>query len=172
MDLRRLSATESAVETFVEALFLPYHRELAATVDSWSLAEDVDHVATEVPFLLDAMADDDTRIWVAVDGEDQTDPLAASDLAGFVKTGVDRAPPVFDRPDRLVIGDLYVREPYRGTGLAERLVERAVADADEADCPALALDVDVSNERATAFYERLGFAPIRERRTVPADALR
>ena len=87
------------------------------------------------------------------------------DLVAFVSTGVDACPVVFDRPDRLIVGDLYVSAAYRGTGLADRLMERAAVDARERDCEELRLDVDVDNERALGFYEKLGFEPYRERLT-------
>ena len=89
-----------------------------------------------------------------------TDPRL--DLVGILFTSVDACPDVFDRPDRLVIGELYVAEPYRGTGLADRLLERALVDAREQDCGQLRLDVDVDNERALAFYEKCGFEPYRK----------
>jgi len=99
------------------------------------------------------------------------DPLASTGghLVGFVATEVDRSPSVFDRPDRLVIGDLFVREGYRGTGLARDLVGRATERAREADCDELALDVHVDNDRAIAFYEKLGFEPRRHRMRVPVE---
>ena len=175
MELRRLPATEDAVRRYVERLWLPYHRDLEATVDAHALADDVDVVTEEVEFRLARLESDDYRAWVALDG---TDGDAAGDvdfadveaeLAGFVTTELDESPSVFDRPDRLVVGDIYVREPYRGTGLARRLVDRARERARSAGCSELALDVDVDNERALAFYEKLGFETTRRRMTVAVD---
>jgi len=87
------------------------------------------------------------------------------DLVAFVSTGVDACPVVFDRPDRLVVGDFFVSTAYRGTGLADRLIDRATLDARERDCEELRLDVDADNERATAFYEKHGFEPYRKQLT-------
>ena len=181
MDLHRLPAEDAAVRRYVEDLWLPYHRELEATVDAHALADDgdVDLVAEEVAFRLDRLESDDYRLWVAVDGVGSRDGDASDDvdlaregaLAGFVGTELEEAPSVFDRPDRLVVGDIYVREPYRGAGLARELIDRAAERARAADCPELALDVDADNERALAFYEKLGFEPHRHRMTVDADAL-
>jgi len=39
MELRRLPANEPAVRRYVEELWLPYHRDLEATVDRHVLAE-------------------------------------------------------------------------------------------------------------------------------------
>jgi len=183
--LRRLPAQEAPVRRFVRQLWLPYHRELEATVDDHELADDVDLVAEEVPFRLDRLDTDGYRLWVAVeeethdgDGTSESDgsgdshdaaPLASTDrdLLGFVATEIDRSPSVFDRPDRLVVGDIYVRDGYRGTGLGRDLVERAAERARETDCDELALDVDVDNDRAVAFYEKLGFEPSRHRMLAP-----
>lgn len=168
MELRPLFPEEGPVRRFVEDLWLPYHRELEATVGSHALAGDVDLVAEETAFRLGRLEEEGYRAWVAVDGEGGiTDERAT--LAGFVTTEPDRSPPVFDRPDRLVIGDIYVKEPYRGTGLARDLMGRAAERAREADCAELALDVDVDNDRAVAFYERLGFEPLRRRLTRPVE---
>lgn len=181
VDLHRLPAEETPVRQFVRRLWLPYHRELEATVDDHELA-DVDLVEKELRFRIDRLDADGYRLWIAADGgtdEASSDgapegtPFAstAGNLIGFISTEIDRSPSVFDRPDRLVIGDVYVREGYRGSGLARVLVARATARAREAGCDELALDVDVDNDRAVAFYEKLGFETRRHRMTVAVEDL-
>jgi ribosomal protein S18 acetylase RimI-like enzyme len=73
---------------------------------------------------------------------------------------------VFVLPERLahiwdgaVLNELYVREPHRGTGLADNLLDAALSVARGQDLPLdrLVLDVDPDNDRARAFYERWGF---------------
>lgn len=159
MHVRRLPATEATVRRYVEELWLPYNREFEAILDDFTLAEDVDVVAREVEFRLDRLKTGGYRAWVAVDGAHDAAGLAdgAGSLAGFVGTSLDESPSVFDRPDRLLLTDLYVREPYRGTGLARELVDHARRRARETGCAELTLNVDVGNERAIAFYEKLGF---------------
>ena len=76
-------------------------------------------------------------------------------------TDIDESPSVFARLDRLVIGDIYVLERYRGTGLARELVDRARTRARESGCTELKLKVDVDNDRALAFYENMGFETVR-----------
>ncbi|SDE94709.1 Acetyltransferase (GNAT) family protein [Halorubrum xinjiangense] len=185
MEIRRLPATEPAAERYARELWLPYHCDLAAAADGHALADrpDEELIAAEAAFRLDRLEETDNRTWVvAVDsgadpGEvdtailDPEDPAPVGvpdpdrDLVAFVSTSVDACPEVFDRPDRLVVGDVYVAESYRGTGLADRLMERAEVDAREQDCGELRLDVDVDNERAIAFYEKQGFEPYRKQLT-------
>lgn len=75
---------------------------------------------------------------------------------------------VFVLPERLsfvwdaaVVNELYVAPAWRGTAVAEDLLEAAVELGREQDLPLdrLLLDVDPDNERADAFYERHGFRP-------------
>jgi len=63
--------------------------------------------------------------------------------------------------DAAVLNEIYVREPLRGTGVADDLLDAAVETAERQDLPLdrLVLDVDPSNERAQAFYRRHGFEP-------------
>jgi ribosomal protein S18 acetylase RimI-like enzyme len=173
MHVQELPPEEGAVRRFVEDLWVPYHRDLEATVDGDALADDAALVAEELAFRLDRLEDEAYRAWVAVRDATADVDLAAGDghLAGFVTTEVDESPSVFDRPDRLVIGDLYVEAPARGTGLARDLVDRAVERARTAECRELALDVDADNGRALAFYEKLGFRAHRYRMTASLDDL-
>jgi GNAT superfamily N-acetyltransferase len=63
--------------------------------------------------------------------------------------------------DAAVLNELFVRPAHRGTGVADDLLEAAldVARGQELPLDRIVLDVDPSNERARAFYERFGFAP-------------
>ncbi|AFO56816.1 MULTISPECIES: N-acetyltransferase [unclassified Natrinema] len=134
----------------------------------------MDPVAAEVEFRLERLEMGDHRALIAIDGshEEEMDnrPLADGELAGFVATEIDESPPVFDRPDRVIITDIYVREPYRGTRLAHDLVDRATERAREATCTELALEVDIDNSRAIAFYEKRGFETDRRRMMRPVDS--
>ena len=178
MKLLRLPADEAAARRFSEELWLPYHRDLEATVADHALVGDDEEeiVDAEVEFRLGRLEEESYRLWVAVDGVEASDDavdLTAGDgeLVGFVATSVDEAPSVFDRPDRLVVGDIYVRESSRGSGLARDLMARAKRRAAETDCSELVLDVDVDNERALAFYEKMGFETLRRRMRVAVDEL-
>lgn len=61
--------------------------------------------------------------------------------------------------DGAVLNEIYVIESYRGTGVADELVQTGIDVASEQTLPLdrLLLDVDRENERAYTFYERHGF---------------
>jgi ribosomal protein S18 acetylase RimI-like enzyme len=63
--------------------------------------------------------------------------------------------------DAAVVNEVFVREAHRGTGMADDLMEAALAVARDQDLPLdrVVLDVDPDNERARAFYDRWGFEP-------------
>lgn len=159
MDLVELPAEEAAVRRFIEDLWLPYNRELEATVDQFALAADVDLITEELPFRLDRVDTEGYRTWIAVDGSTDAATLAdmGGEFAGFIAAEIDEAPSVFDRPDRLFICDIYVDESYRGTGLANELFDRLQVWARETGCEEFSLDPHADNDRAIAFYEKLGF---------------
>lgn len=163
MDIVRLPADEAALRRYIESLWLPYSREREANVRNFGLAEDVDLVAEELDHRLSRHDTESYRAWVAVDGRCTPAQLAETEaeFVGFVTTDIDASPTVFARPDRLVIGDLYVSDRYRATGLAEELVGRAETRARECGCGEVRLEVDVDNDRALAFYEKLGFETTR-----------
>lgn len=178
MELLSLPADKTVLRRYVEDLWLPYHRELESTVDHHALADDVDLVDEEVAFRRDRLEDERYEAWIAVDTSD-AEPESRPDLAdtdgefaGFVTTEITEAPTVFERPDRVRIGDIYVRDPYRGTGLARDLVDRAAERARTNGCAQLTLDVDVDNERAIGFYEKLGFEPMRRQLVIDVGELR
>lgn len=163
MNVPRLPADVTAVRRFLEDLWVPYVRGLETNVDSFALSDGVDLVAEELEFWIDRLETEDFQVQIAIDGSYDTNSLAESDgdFVGFVSTEIDECPSSFDRPDRLVISDFYVNETYRGTRLARTLIDRARARAHESGCDQFKLEVDVDNDRARAFYEKLGFEPYR-----------
>ena len=56
-----------------------------------------------------------------------------------------------------LVDELYVREAFRGRGIATRALELAAEVCREMDLSALRLEVDVWNTRARDLYRRLGF---------------
>ncbi|SDF52315.1 Acetyltransferase (GNAT) family protein [Halorubrum xinjiangense] len=73
--------------------------------------------------------------------------------------------------DAAVLNELYVALEYRGTGVADDLMDAALALAADQDLPLdrMVLDVDAANERARAFYDRHGFEPWGEMVARPLD---
>ena len=86
------------------------------------------------------------------DTADADDPA----LAGYVFVLPQQLAMIWDSA---VLNEIYVRPEYRGTGVADDLMDAAVAFAEAQDLPLdrLVLDVDRENDRAGAFYERHGF---------------
>lgn len=85
--------------------------------------------------------------------------VAASEgLAGYVFVLPERLAMIWDAA---VLNELYVEPDHRGSGVADELIEAALALAREQEPPLerIVLDVDPENARAAAFYERHGFEP-------------
>lgn len=61
--------------------------------------------------------------------------------------------------DAAVLNELFVAEDYRGTGIADELMDAAIDFATQQELPLdrIVLDVDRENERAQAFYARHGY---------------
>ena len=55
-----------------------------------------------------------------------------------------------------IIDDLFVRDAYRGRGVAGAGVEALVADARRRGCVSLHVEVDPANAPATSLYRRFG----------------
>ncbi|POG55807.1 GNAT family N-acetyltransferase [Haloferax marisrubri] len=61
--------------------------------------------------------------------------------------------------DAAVLNELFLDADYRGTGVADKLMEAVLDHARSQDLPLdrIVLDVDEANDRARAFYDRYGF---------------
>ena len=93
-------------------------------------------------------------VTVAVNEADDADDTAT--LAGYVFVLPESHRFIWDAA---VLNELYVAPDHRGTGVADELMDAAVAFASEQELPLdrLVLDVDRENDRAKAFYDRHGF---------------
>ena len=121
------------------------------------------------------LTDDYRESWLAwVDrcvGDDERCVTVAVEETGGDSGGSDSADPsligyVFVLPERLamvwdaaVINEIYVVPARRGAGVADDLLDAALALAGDQDLPLdrVVLDVDPANERASGFYDRHGF---------------
>lgn len=151
-------ATEADLDGLYDC-WLDFASEMAE-LDPYNELADGDLRAAQDEYRREALADEDQRILVAVAG-DAIDATGDAGLAGYITAERKESPPVFARGARLNVGELFVREPHRGRGLADRLLDRAVAWGRERGCERVSLSVNVDNERARAFYERHGFEPRR-----------
>jgi len=68
--------------------------------------------------------------------------------------------PVETRPDDLEIKRIYVLASLHRSGLGRRFLAEAVAHARAEGCARLLLGVYKNNDRALAFYERMGFETV------------
>ena len=85
-------------------------------------------------------------------------------LVGYVLThvGPDALPSDLVRPGRVEVGSAYLSKCYvdaawRGSGIADVLVEAAASDAAHRGHAFLALGTNRANKKAQAFYKRHGF---------------
>lgn len=173
MHIRRVRNEADSMRRFVEELWLPYHRDLEEAVDSHVIAEDVD-VDDIVEFRTDYFDDPSRRLWVALDDVDEsTGTLSERDatFAGFLSTSLRTPPSKFETADQLHLGNIYVDLEYRGTGVADDLVARGIQHAREDGAEELSLQVDADNDRALAYYEKLGFDVAKYKMRVPVEAV-
>lgn len=56
-----------------------------------------------------------------------------------------------------LVDELYVREGWRGRGIGTRALEMVAEACRELDVAAVRLEVDTTNTRAMALYQRMGF---------------
>ena len=173
MYIRRVRNEEDSMRRFVEELWLPYQHDLEASVDSHVMAEEID-VDEIVEFLANYLDASTRRLWVALDDvDDPTGPITDLDatFAGFLTTSLQTPPSKYATPDRLSLGNIYLDPAYRGTGLADDLVARAIQHASEDGAGELSLEVAVDNDRALAYYEKLGFEVARYTMRVPVEEI-
>ena len=112
---------------------------------------------------LDAfLADFSPQAWLA----EYRDPRYAFRIAeneggavAFVKLGP-LTVPVEPAGPALELRQIYVLRPWQGKGIAEKLMEWALAEARARGVAELYLTVLTGNDRARAFYHRYGFADV------------
>ena len=170
---RRLRIDDSAIDRFVDECWLPFWNDMGDATGEEYLDSDLDRAAL-VEDLSDSYDVPDRRCWIALDNpEDETAPLEETDaaFAGWINAGREPTEEYLDPAGRLFIGNLYVAPGYRGTGLADELIERAMQYAREEGCVEFSLGVEATNERAKAYYEKLGFEPYRQKMAVSLDSI-
>ena len=98
----------------------------------------------------------DPRCLTVAEAAESEEDADDSELAGYVFVLPQQLAMIWDAA---VLNEVFVRPEYRGTGVADELMDAAVSLAEDQDLPLdrLVLDVDRENDRAQAFYERHGF---------------
>ncbi|WP_424015550.1 GNAT family N-acetyltransferase [Halorubrum xinjiangense] len=101
------------------------------------------------------VAEDPRCVTVAVD---RSEAESGASVVGYVFVLPERMTMIWDAA---VLNEIYVAPDHRGTGVADDLMDAALALAADQDLPLdrLVLDVDPANERAKGFYDRHGFEP-------------
>lgn len=158
---------------FVDECWLTFWKDMGEATGREYLGSDLDR-ASLIEELSESYDVPDRRCWIALDDpEDDAAPLEEMDaeFAGWINAGLEPTEEYLDPPERLYIGNLYVAPRYRGTGLADELVERAMRYAREEGCVEFSLGVEATNERAKAYYEKLGFELSEEKMTVSLDSI-
>ncbi len=83
----------------------------------------------------------------------------AEQLMGFCIARILRRSELFRETSRGEIDSIFVQVPYRGRGIAKKLVEDAFAWLRATGVQRVSLTVDRTNPGARAFWERCGFEP-------------
>jgi diamine N-acetyltransferase len=86
--------------------------------------------------------------------------FARGELAGYVQLRIAAPPPCVTGPAPLEIKRLYVDRPWHGAGVAQALLDRAIAIAVQRGAQTLYLSVWQHNHRAIAFYVKHGFVRV------------
>lgn len=169
--LRRVPAEEAVLRRFVEECWIPFWEDEGEAVGEQHLSPELDREEL-VEKRLESYEKPDRRCWVALDdADDPTRALDAVDatFAGHIDTKLLSPDPFLDPPEQLLIGYLYAAPAYRGTGLTDRLVARAMQFAREEGCVELVLGVEAGNDRAMGYYEKIGFELLDKQMSVPLD---
>jgi ribosomal protein S18 acetylase RimI-like enzyme len=103
-------------------------------------------------FYAERLADPHIHIWVA-----QT---AAAAIIGYLLLGPATLPSDGPHPQDLEIVRIYVLSRFQKTGIGNRLMQQAFAEAARQRARRIVLGVYKGNEKALAFYARQGFMQI------------
>ena len=85
-----------------------------------------------------------------------------SELLGFAQLRRERAPDCIASARPMELQRLYIAADWHGRGVAQQLMEAALAIAIDSGCDTLWLGVWEDNPRAIAFYNKYGFQAVGE----------
>lgn len=81
------------------------------------------------------------------------------DLAGYLKINTDQAQSEAISEDSLEIERIYIKQSFQKHGVGKRLFHHALQIAQQQDKQQIWLGVWEKNEKAIAFYQKIGFVP-------------
>lgn len=103
------------------------------------------------------VADADSRVWIA-ELDDTRAPV------GYALLTAPDLPAIPTSAEDIELKRIYILSRYHGGGLAGRMMNAAIAEAQAMGKRRLLLGVYAANDRAIAFYRKQGFAIVGERR--------
>lgn len=144
VEIRSLQPDE--LHRFVDTLWFPLGREMAALDDFNTLGENVREDA--IAYHRRAVTDDERTVLVAVE-EDK--------FVGFINAKREEPMSFFDRQSTIHIIEVYVREQSRQRGVASALLQEIEGWEKAEDCEYASLVVHVDTHAAQSLYEDTGF---------------
>lgn len=79
---------------------------------------------------------------------------------GFIRVEIRNTPELFNNVTTGYISDLYVDENYRGSGLADKLMDECIIWIKGKGIENVRLNVNSENKRAINFYQKIGFKEV------------
>lgn len=155
MDVDRLR--EAELSDFVDALWLPAVRELAA-YRPHTLRPDVRSDGLE--YYRDRLEDAETVTYL-VRRDDR--------LVGYATAERRTPPPIYEQEPWCHLDELFVVEPARRSGVASELLDHVESWARSRGCTHLRLNVDATNLAARDLYDATGFETVRHAMCKPLD---
>lgn len=110
------------------------------------------------------IGDAESRLWIA-----ERKPTAAP--IGYALLTAPDLPDIVTGADDAELKRIYILSRYHGGGLAGRMMEKVVAEAQARGKSRLLLGVYAANDRALAFYRKQGFGIVGDRRFQVGAAL-
>lgn len=138
------------VEALVDDLWFPLAHEMEE-LDSFNALIDSEDVREGSLGHKGELIEDDDYVFFLAFVDNQRNPV------GFVGLEETDSPPIFDRGRHTHVHEIYVKEGYRGSGIATRLMEKAEEWAEDRGCEYLDLMVNADNDAAISLYEEMGF---------------
>lgn len=86
--------------------------------------------------------------------------FAGEEMAGYAQLWSAEPPPCVDRVGAMELWRFYVSQSWHGLGVAQALMDAIIVEARRQGARSLWLGVWERNERARAFYRKMGFSDV------------